>query len=193
MKLNKILHNVEYDGKHNNQDITYITHDSRRVKKGTLYIALKGLSCDGHDYIFDAIEKGAVAIIANGRAPDTNIVPIIQVKNPRKTMSIIAANFFDNPSFNVFSSSGSKNGGFPDAIILHFSLSVSMPIVEISFEANTLERDSPTNPSPTIPTLILVSTIFYKNHALLKVIFCDCLNDSTVPTSISSSFLFNVI
>ena len=98
MQLNILLKNIEYYGNPDSRDISYITHDSRKVKKGTLYIALKGYKNDGHDYIFDAIKKGAIAVIANGRAPITNKVPIIQVKNPRKAMSKIASNFFNKPS-----------------------------------------------------------------------------------------------
>ena len=86
MKLSEILHNVNYVGYLIERDITYITHDSRKVKNGTLFIALKGNKSDGHDYIFEAIDKGAIAVLANGRAPATDIVPILQVKNPRKIM-----------------------------------------------------------------------------------------------------------
>ena len=86
MKLSKILNNINYVGKLKEKEITYITHDSRKVKEGTLFIALKGNRADGHDYIFEAIDKGAVAVLANGRAPATNIVPILQVGNPRKIM-----------------------------------------------------------------------------------------------------------
>ena len=68
------------------------------VKNGTLFIAIAGENNDGHDFIFDALEKGAVAVVANGRSPATDLVPILQVKNPRKIMSKIAANFFENPS-----------------------------------------------------------------------------------------------
>ena len=101
MKLSEILHNVNYVGNLIDREITYITHDSRKVKNGTLFIALKGNKSDGHDYIFEAIDKGAIAVLANGRAPATDIVPILQVKNPRKIMSKIAYNFFDSKNLNL--------------------------------------------------------------------------------------------
>ena len=101
MKLSKILNNINYAGKLKDREITYITHDSRKVKKGTLFIALKGDKSDGHDYIFEAIDKGAIAVLANGRAPATDIVPILQVKNPRKIMSRVAYNFFDSKKLNL--------------------------------------------------------------------------------------------
>ena len=98
MRLNKLLKDISYKGESDDRNILYITHDSRKVKQGTLYIAFRGSVNDGHDYIFDAINKGAVAVVANGRAPVTNKIPILQVENPRKIMSKIAANFFNNPS-----------------------------------------------------------------------------------------------
>ena len=98
MELINILRNIKYTGNPDARNITNITHDSRKVKEGTLFIAISGEKNDGHDFIFDAIKKGATAIVANGRAPLTNIVPIIQVNNPRKIMSKIAANFYNNPS-----------------------------------------------------------------------------------------------
>jgi UDP-N-acetylmuramoyl-L-alanyl-D-glutamate--2,6-diaminopimelate ligase len=101
MKLNEILHNIDFKGNPDNRDITNITYDSRKVKDGSLFIAISGENQDGHDYILEAIDKGASAIIANGRAPISDIVPILQVTNPRKTMSKIASNFYNNPSKNL--------------------------------------------------------------------------------------------
>ncbi|NCC50785.1 MAG: UDP-N-acetylmuramoyl-tripeptide--D-alanyl-D-alanine ligase, partial [Spartobacteria bacterium] len=42
-------------------DITGICHDSRVVKPGVIYVALKGNRCDGHAYLREAFERGAVA------------------------------------------------------------------------------------------------------------------------------------
>jgi len=101
MKLKSVIKNIKYKGNPDNREILNIAHDSRKVKNGTLFIAIAGEKNDGHDYIFDAIDKGAIAVIANGRSPVTNKVPIIQVKNPRKVMSKISANFYNNPSRDV--------------------------------------------------------------------------------------------
>ena len=121
MKLDKILNNIKYKGNPDNREIINITHDSRKVKDGTLFIAISGENNDGHDFIFDAIKKGAVAIIANGRAPVTNLVPIIQVDNPRKTMSKIADNFFEQPSskLNIIGITGTNGKTTTTQIIDH--------------------------------------------------------------------------
>ena len=98
MKLSEILQNIKFKGEYNDIEISNITYDSRKVKENSLFIAISGENNDGHDYILNAINKGATAVIANGRAPITDLVPIIQVKNPRKTMSEIASNFYEHPS-----------------------------------------------------------------------------------------------
>ena len=46
-----------------NVDITNIQSDSRRVTKGSLFVAVRGTAVDGHAYMDSAIEKGAVAIV----------------------------------------------------------------------------------------------------------------------------------
>ena len=101
MHLNKIIKNINFKGSPDEREISNIVHDSRKVKDGSLFIAIEGENNDGHDYIFDAIDKGAIAVIANGRSPVTNKVPILQVKNPRKVMSKISANFYNHPSHDV--------------------------------------------------------------------------------------------
>ena len=101
MNLNKIIKNIDFKGMSDERHISQIVHDSRKVKQGSLFIAIAGENSDGHDYIFDAIDKGAIAVVANGRSPATNKVPILQVKNPRKIMSKIAANFYNHPSNDV--------------------------------------------------------------------------------------------
>ena len=98
MNLQSILKNIKYQGEVDNIEISNITYDSRKVKEGSLFIAISGQNEDGHDYIYEAINKGASAVIANGRAPVLDNIPIIQVSNPRKAMSKIAANFYNNPS-----------------------------------------------------------------------------------------------
>jgi len=85
MKLNEILKDIKYNGIADNREITSITYDSRKIKENSLFIAISGEQDDGHDYILEAINSGATAVIANGRAPMTDLVPIMQVDNPKKS------------------------------------------------------------------------------------------------------------
>ncbi len=86
-----------------NLEIEGIESNSKNVEKGYLFIAIKGFSVDGHKYIENAIEAGAIAVmIEEGcdlkslNIPDT--VTIIMAKNTREALAITAANFYDNPS-----------------------------------------------------------------------------------------------
>jgi UDP-N-acetylmuramoyl-L-alanyl-D-glutamate--2,6-diaminopimelate ligase len=73
--------------------------DSRRVKPGNLYFAIKGLHTDGHRHIGEAIDKGAPVIVHEDEIPgrDPKIV-YLRVKNSRVAMSPIAASFYGYPS-----------------------------------------------------------------------------------------------
>ncbi|MEA1967181.1 MAG: UDP-N-acetylmuramoyl-L-alanyl-D-glutamate--2,6-diaminopimelate ligase [Thermodesulfobacteriota bacterium] len=66
------------------------------VVPGGLFIAIKGFKADGHDYIDEAVQRGAVAVVAQKHV-ETG-VKLVEVKNIRKAMASIAAIFYDNPS-----------------------------------------------------------------------------------------------
>ncbi|MDQ3007152.1 MAG: UDP-N-acetylmuramyl-tripeptide synthetase, partial [Chloroflexota bacterium] len=89
-----------------NIPITGISIDSRTVKPGHLFVALRGGSADGHDYIQNAIDNGAVSIVGNddfvGRIgrnsiPEGDNLPYIGLKNPRQALTWIAAAFYNWP------------------------------------------------------------------------------------------------
>jgi UDP-N-acetylmuramoyl-L-alanyl-D-glutamate--2,6-diaminopimelate ligase len=76
--------------------ITGISIDSRAVKPGHLFVAMKGGSVDGHDYIPKAIENGVTAIVGD-RELDGLPVPYIRLEHPRRALTWIAASFYDWP------------------------------------------------------------------------------------------------
>jgi len=78
-------------------NIEGITYDSRKVSKNYLFICIKGSNSDGHDYIDQAIEKGAVAILVEKNIGKDGIT-IIQVENSRTAMPVIGAKFYGNPT-----------------------------------------------------------------------------------------------
>jgi UDP-N-acetylmuramoyl-L-alanyl-D-glutamate--2,6-diaminopimelate ligase len=76
--------------------VSGITLDSRGVKPGYLFVALKGGSVDGHDFIDMAIENGAVAIV--GEEPiDQLLVPYIRLKDSREALTWLAAAYYNWP------------------------------------------------------------------------------------------------
>ncbi len=96
MRLKKILDGVRIISSANfkNYNITSITHSSLDVVDGGMFIAIKGGSYNGNDYIKDAIIKGAKCIISEEDISVDGIV-YIRVGNVRKAMSIIAKNFYN--------------------------------------------------------------------------------------------------
>tara|TARA_Y100001934_G_scaffold230420_1_gene278007 strand:- start:2661 stop:4118 length:1458 start_codon:yes stop_codon:yes gene_type:complete len=76
-------------------DIIGITSDSREVRPGYLFAALPGSTLDGRDYIDDALDHGAVAVLAE---PDTAIprknVHLVADSNPRHRLAVVAARFY---------------------------------------------------------------------------------------------------
>ena len=79
--------------------IPQICFDSRNVVKDSLFVAVRGTQLDGHKFIEQAIEKGAIAILAE-ELPLTKPeeVTYIRVNNSSQSLGILAANFYDNPS-----------------------------------------------------------------------------------------------
>jgi UDP-N-acetylmuramoyl-L-alanyl-D-glutamate--2,6-diaminopimelate ligase len=75
-----------------------VTHDSRQVQRGFVFVALRGLKSDGTDFAPGAIEAGAVAVVAEKGAPTPSGVPWIVVKDARVALAVLAAEFFGHPS-----------------------------------------------------------------------------------------------
>ena len=82
-------------------EISGISLNSSKTKPGDLFIAIPGSKADGHDFISEAIDNGAKAVVTNGRNIDGLDIPQLKVNNPRKAASIIASNFYQNPSKNM--------------------------------------------------------------------------------------------
>ncbi|MCX6112002.1 MAG: UDP-N-acetylmuramoyl-tripeptide--D-alanyl-D-alanine ligase [Proteobacteria bacterium] len=57
--------------------ITSVEHDTRRIQKGALYVAIRGDNHDGHDFVKDAQQKGAVACLVDHKIDDVDIPQII--------------------------------------------------------------------------------------------------------------------
>jgi UDP-N-acetylmuramoyl-L-alanyl-D-glutamate--2,6-diaminopimelate ligase len=76
--------------------ISGITLDSRQVKRGYLFFALKGGNVDGHQFIGDAIRRGASAVVGS-QPMDGYSVPCLRVKNARRSLAWISSSFHDHP------------------------------------------------------------------------------------------------
>lgn len=74
------------------------THDSRTVKPGSLYIAIRGSAADGHDFIPQAISRGAAAVCVDHRVESD--IPQLQVPSTRAALGRLSAAVWGHPSRN---------------------------------------------------------------------------------------------
>ncbi|MGW8325860.1 MAG: UDP-N-acetylmuramoyl-L-alanyl-D-glutamate--2,6-diaminopimelate ligase, partial [Desulfobacterales bacterium] len=81
-------------------EIDSIHYRAQDVQPGGLFVAIKGLAADGHDFIDEALKRGASVIVTQKPVKSESI--IIEVKNTRKALAAISARFFMDPSEKLF-------------------------------------------------------------------------------------------
>ena len=117
MKLKAVLNGIEGLKAKGDLDIDIesISHDSRKIKKDSMFVAIKGYETDGHKYIKEAIAKGAIAIVIEDAAvlkkdDIADDVTIIVAPDTRLALAKIACNFYNNPSskFTLIGITGTK-------------------------------------------------------------------------------------
>ena len=102
MKLSHLIKaakplSIDYKGSDKNDpEVRSIHYRSQDVKPGGLFVAIAGHAADGHDYIDDAIARGAVAVVSQKEIQGKTLN--IRVADTRQALADIAACFFDNPS-----------------------------------------------------------------------------------------------
>ena len=78
-------------------DIALVTGDSRAAVPGTLFFALPGTEHDGHDFVPDAVRRGALAVVAERKVPSAPAA-LLLAPSSRHAMAIAAANFHGRPA-----------------------------------------------------------------------------------------------
>ena len=104
MKLNEVLKNItpiKIVG-NDNVEITGVNIDSRRIKAGHLFVAIRGTQVDGHQFIDKAIELGADAVICE-ELPEklSDHVTYVQVESTEDAVGKVATLFYGNPSHKL--------------------------------------------------------------------------------------------
>ncbi|MGW8312247.1 MAG: UDP-N-acetylmuramoyl-L-alanyl-D-glutamate--2,6-diaminopimelate ligase [Desulfuromonadales bacterium] len=100
MKLAQILKNSQIQKVHGRLDIdvTGLHYDSRQIRPGDAFFALRGVVSDGHNFIPGAIASGAVAVVSEELSDPVDPVTTVLVKNSRRTLALAAAEFYGNPT-----------------------------------------------------------------------------------------------
>jgi UDP-N-acetylmuramoyl-L-alanyl-D-glutamate--2,6-diaminopimelate ligase len=103
-KLSDILYKVHTIALSGNTDIdiTDVQIDSRKVQKGSLFIAVRGVAADGHRFISKAIELGAVAVVCESLPSEKpEGITYVQTNNSAEAAGQLAHNFYDQPSQKI--------------------------------------------------------------------------------------------
>lgn len=103
MDLKKLLRqsNLSDSGIPSGVILKGLTSDSRKVGPGYLFVAVKGPQRDGHQFVAQAIDRGACAVVAQGyQGPDLQ-VPLIDVPDSRKAIAALAHAWFEKPSSDL--------------------------------------------------------------------------------------------
>ena len=95
-QLISVLENAQVTGSRD-AAVEFITHDSRRVRKNTLFVCIRGTRVDGNDFIPQAVEKGACAVMTEEDVDVPEGVTVIKVPDLRLAMEAAVPFFYDYP------------------------------------------------------------------------------------------------
>ena len=96
MKWDYILKNINNIKKSNfNPDVSYLTCDTQKIIKNAIFVCLKGVNFNGHNFAKKALCLGACAVVVE---EDLDLPKQILVENTHKAFAKMCANFYNNPS-----------------------------------------------------------------------------------------------
>jgi UDP-N-acetylmuramoyl-L-alanyl-D-glutamate--2,6-diaminopimelate ligase len=102
MQLTHLLKGLEYESKGSlgllSAEISELVFDSRKAKPGSVFLALKGVNADGHEFIEKATKEGAQIVVCEHIAVQVEGILYIVVKNSHYALGLMACNFYEHPS-----------------------------------------------------------------------------------------------
>jgi UDP-N-acetylmuramoyl-L-alanyl-D-glutamate--2,6-diaminopimelate ligase len=126
------------------KDISGLHFDSRQVKKGFLFVAVKGLTVDGHHYIANAEKSGAEAVVCE-KMPESrnNGTSYLVVANTSEALGRMASNFYDNPSskLKLIGITGTNGKTTTATLLYHLFLYRGIQTGLISTIANCINQE----------------------------------------------------
>lgn len=106
MLLQYLIEDLEKEVKGNlNLEINKIEYDSNKIEKNDVFVAIHGFKTNGHEYIVDAIDNGAIAIVID-KSEEENVeklglkdsITIVVVENTRLALAVLSSKFYDYPA-----------------------------------------------------------------------------------------------
>jgi UDP-N-acetylmuramoyl-L-alanyl-D-glutamate--2,6-diaminopimelate ligase len=97
MNFLELLDGVEVSAQSGNPQVTGVEYDSRRVKPGNVFVAMRGESSDGNRFVEQAITAGAAAIVTDSDGTPTNVA-WAKVPHGRRALAGLSANYYGHPA-----------------------------------------------------------------------------------------------
>jgi UDP-N-acetylmuramoyl-L-alanyl-D-glutamate--2,6-diaminopimelate ligase len=125
MNFLQLLDGAEVLAQQGNPAIAGLDYDSRRVKPGWCFVAMRGETTDGNQYIDAALQAGAVAVVSDSLPPRPD-VPWAQVTHGRRALARLSANFYGRPAERLaITGITGTNGKTTTSFLLHAMLRAS--------------------------------------------------------------------
>lgn len=179
MKLKELLTGIEnFKMKGDPElEIKSIENNSKDVKPGSLFVAIKGFDFDGHQFVEEAIANGAVAVMLDISADLKSIklpkeLTVILSDDTRAAVAKLACNFYGNPSrnFKLIGITGTKGKTTTTYMIKSILEKAGYKVGLIGTIANYIGEDMISESNRTTPESLELQGLFYK-MALEKVDF----------------------
>ena len=171
MELKKLLIGIENFKSKGDMDIDIkkVECNSKKIVPNSLFIAIKGYDFDGHEYISEAIENGAVAVMLDMSADFKKIkipsgVTVIITDDTRKALARVSCNYFGNPSryFKLIGVTGTKGKTTTTYMIKSILEKAGYKVGLIGTIANYIGDECLGFSNRTTPESLELQGLFYK-------------------------------
>ena len=172
MELIKLMNGIQnYKSKGEmTLDVKGIACDSRKVKPGFVFVAIRGFEADGHDFVGDAIANGAIALVLDMGADLKKVkitnkdITVIIAEDTRKALALMSCNFYGNPSskFKLIGVTGTKGKTTTTYMIKSILEKAGHKVGLIGTVANYIGDECLGYSNRTTPESLELQQLFYK-------------------------------
>jgi UDP-N-acetylmuramoyl-L-alanyl-D-glutamate--2,6-diaminopimelate ligase len=183
-----------------NVGITEVCFDSRRVNEGCLFVAVKGVQSDGHNFIEYVTAKGAVAIVCEIIPVDKQDgITYIQVTNSASALAHIASNFYGNPSekLKLVGITGTNGKTTTATLLFHLFRSLGYKVGLLSTVSNQINQKvvaaTHTTPDPLQLNSLLAEMVSEEcTHVFMEVSSHAVIQKRTEGLSFTGGVFTNI-